>query len=99
MYVLIALPPALLIVSAVGFATVVYMTIIVKAFTMDVIYQLILAILLSELMVLYLIRDYVHESMSMGRAFVLLPIYWFLLGTVTITSPFIPINNWLKTTR
>jgi len=75
------------------------MTIIVKAFTMDVIYQLILAILLSELMVLYLIRDYVHESMSMGRAFVLLPIYWFLLGTVTITSPFIPINNWLKTTR
>jgi Glycosyltransferases, probably involved in cell wall biogenesis len=99
MYVLIALPPALLIVSAVGFATVVYMTIIVKAFTMDVIYQLILAILLSELVVLYLIRDYVHESMSMGRAFVLLPIYWFLLGTVTITSPFIPINNWLKTTR
>jgi len=99
MYVLIALPPALLIASAVGFATVVYMTIIVKAFTMDVIYQLILAILLSELMVLYLIRDYVHESMSMGRAFVLLPIYWFLLGTVTITSPFIPINNWLKTTR
>jgi cellulose synthase/poly-beta-1,6-N-acetylglucosamine synthase-like glycosyltransferase len=99
MYVLIALPPALLIVSAVGFATVAYMTIIVKAFTMDVIYQLILAILLSELMVLYLIRDYVHESMSMGRAFVLLPIYWFLLGTVTITSPFIPINNWLKTTR
>jgi cellulose synthase/poly-beta-1,6-N-acetylglucosamine synthase-like glycosyltransferase len=99
MYVLIALPPALLIVSAVGFATVVYMTIIVKAFTMDVIYQLILAILLSELVVLYLTRDYVHESMSMGRAFVLLPIYWFLLGTVTITSPFIPINNWLKTTR
>jgi len=99
MYVLIALPPALLIASAVGFATVAYMTIIVKAFTMDVIYQLILAILLSELMVLYLIRDYVHESMSMGRAFVLLPIYWFLLGTVTITSPFIPINNWLKTTR
>ncbi|PLC68849.1 glycosyl transferase family 2 [Vulcanisaeta sp. EB80] len=99
MYVLIALPPALLIISAVGFATVVYMTIIVKAFTMDVIYQLILAILLSELVVLYLIRDYVHESMSMGRAFVLLPIYWFLLGTVTITSPFIPINNWLKTTR
>jgi Glycosyltransferases, probably involved in cell wall biogenesis len=99
MYVLIALPPALLIASAVGFATVAYMTIIVKAFTMDVIYQLILAILLSELVVLYLIRDYVHESMSMGRAFVLLPIYWFLLGTVTITSPFIPINNWLKTTR
>jgi cellulose synthase/poly-beta-1,6-N-acetylglucosamine synthase-like glycosyltransferase len=99
MYILIALPPALLIVSAVGFITITYAAIITRAFAMGVVYQLVLVIALSEIAVLYLARNYIRESLGMGKALVLLPIYWFLLATVTVTSPLVPVNNWLKTVR
>ncbi|WP_243678970.1 hypothetical protein [Vulcanisaeta distributa] len=54
---------------------------------------------ISEVVVLYLMRDFINESMDMRKALILLPAYWLLLGTVTITSPLMPVNNWLKTTR
>ncbi|GGI67754.1 hypothetical protein GCM10007112_00950 [Vulcanisaeta souniana JCM 11219] len=99
LYVFIVLPPALLVGSIIGFILVAYMAIITKAYTIAILYQLALAVIMSEMMVLYLMRDFIHESMNMGEAIVLLPIYWLLLGAVTITSPLVPINNWLKTTR
>ncbi|ADY01887.1 Glycosyl transferase, family 2 [Vulcanisaeta moutnovskia 768-28] len=99
LYILIALPPALLFISAVGFIAVTYMVVITKVYALASLYQLVLAMVISEIVVLYLMRDFINESMNMGKAVVLLPIYWLLLGTVTITSPLVPINNWLKTTR
>ncbi|GAB6947485.1 glycosyltransferase family 2 protein [Vulcanisaeta sp. JCM 16161] len=99
LYVLIALPSALLLVSVIGFMAVAYMAVIVRVFTLGSLYQLILAMAISEVVVLYLMRDFISESMNMGRAIILLPAYWLLLGTVTITSPLVPVNNWLKTTR
>ncbi|MGC8607272.1 MAG: glycosyltransferase [Vulcanisaeta sp.] len=99
LYILIALPPALLFISAVGFIAVTYMVVITKVYALASLYQLVLAMVISEIVVLYLMRDFINESMNMGKAIVLLPIYWLLLGTVTITSPLVPINNWLKTTR
>ncbi len=66
---------------------------------MESLYQLVLAMAISEVVVLYLMRDFINESMDMRKALILLPAYWLLLGTVTITSPLMPVNNWLKTTR
>jgi hypothetical protein len=83
----------------VGFITITYAAIITRAFAMGVVYQLVLVIALSEIAVLYLVRNYIRESLGMGKALVLLPIYWFLLATVTVTSPLVPVNNWLKTVR
>ncbi|ADN50229.1 glycosyltransferase [Vulcanisaeta distributa] len=99
LYVLIALPSALLLISIIGFIAVAYMAVIVKVFTLGSLYQLMLAMMISEVVVLYLMRDFINESMNMGRAIILLPAYWLLLGTVTITSPLMPVNNWLKTAR
>jgi cellulose synthase/poly-beta-1,6-N-acetylglucosamine synthase-like glycosyltransferase len=99
LYILISLPPTLLIISAVGFIYVAYVTLINGVFTVSIIYQLILVMILSEIAILYLMKDYVRESMGMGKALILLPLYWFLLGTITIASPFIPSKNWLKTVR
>ena len=99
LYILIALPSALLLISVIGFIAVAYMAVITRIFTLGSLYQLILAMAISEVLVLYLMRDFINESMNMGRAIILLPVYWLLLGTVTITSPLVPVNNWLKTTR
>ena len=99
LYILIALPSALLLISVIGFIAVAYMAVITRIFTLGSLYQLILAMAISEVLVLYLMRDFINESMNMGRAIILLPAYWLLLGTVTITSPLVPVNNWLKTTR
>ncbi len=99
LYVFIALPPSLLVGSFIGFILVAYMAIITKAYAIITLYQLATAVLISEILVLYLMRDFIHESMNMGEAIILLPIYWLLLGAVTVTSPLVPINNWLKTTR
>ena len=99
LYILIALPSALLLISIIGFIAVAYMAVITRIFTLGSLYQLVLAMAISEVLVLYLMRDFINESMNMGRAIILLPAYWLLLGTVTITSPLVPVNNWLKTTR
>ncbi|WP_243676022.1 hypothetical protein [Vulcanisaeta distributa] len=99
LYILIALPSALLLISVIGFIAVAYMTVIGRVFTLGSLYQLVLAMIVSEVVVLYLMRDFINESMNIGRAIILLPAYWLLLGTVTITSPLMPINNWLKTNR
>ena len=99
LYILIALPSALLLISVIGFIAVAYMAVITRVFTLGSLYQLVLAMAISEVVVLYLMRDFINESMNMGRAIILLPAYWLLLGTVTITSPLVPVNNWLKTTR
>ncbi|MGC8542378.1 MAG: glycosyltransferase [Vulcanisaeta sp.] len=99
LYLLIVLPPALLLVSVIGFFIIAYMSVVIKMYALGVVYQLVFAIIISEMMVLYMMRDSIRESIGMGKSMVLLPIYWLLLGTVTITSPLIPINNWLKTVR
>ncbi len=99
LYLLIVLPPALLLVSVIGFFIIAYMSVVIKMYALGVVYQLVFAIIISEMMVLYMMRDFIRESIGMGKSMVLLPIYWLLLGTVTITSPLIPINNWLKTVR
>jgi len=99
LYLLIVLPPALLLVSVIGFFIIAYMSVVIKMYALGVVYQLVFAIIISEMIVLYMMRDFIRESIGMGKSMVLLPIYWLLLGTVTITSPLIPINNWLKTVR
>ncbi len=66
LYVLIALPSALLLISIIGFIAVAYMAVIVKVFTLGSLYQLILAMIISEVVVLYLMRDFINESMNMG---------------------------------
>ncbi len=99
MYILIALPSALLLISIIGFIAVTYMAVITRILALGSLYQLIFAMAISEVVVLYLMRDFINESMNMGRAIILLPAYWLLLGTVTITSPLVPVNNWLKTAR
>ncbi len=68
LYVFIVLPPALLVGSIIGFILVAYMAIITKAYTIAILYQLALAVIMSEMMVLYLMRDFIHESMNMGEA-------------------------------
>ncbi|GAB6943579.1 glycosyltransferase [Vulcanisaeta sp. JCM 14467] len=99
LYILIALPSALLLISIIGFIAVTYMAVITRILALGSLYQLIFAMAISEVVVLYLMRDFINESMNMGRAIILLPAYWLLLGTVTITSPLVPVNNWLKTAR
>ncbi len=99
LYVLIALPSALLLISIIGFVAVAYMAIIARALSLSSLYQLVLAMAISEFVVMYLMRDFISESMNVIRAIILLPAYWLLLGTVTLTSPLVPVSNWLKTTR
>ena len=99
LYVLIALPSALLLISAVGLVVIAYMAVIVRMLALGSLYQLVFMMVMSEFIILYLMRDFISESMNMIRAIILLPAYWLLLGTVTVASPFMPVSNWLKTTR
>jgi cellulose synthase/poly-beta-1,6-N-acetylglucosamine synthase-like glycosyltransferase len=98
-YLLTASPPAMLIITTMGFNYTMYMVLTANP---DIEATLYIAstILSTNILTLYVARSLMfNESATLGKIILLLPAYWFLVGSIALVSPLVPVRGWLKTTR
>ncbi|WP_238375013.1 glycosyltransferase [Vulcanisaeta thermophila] len=98
-YLIMIIPSALIVVSSLGAMVITYMALINGGGPWTPILQLVIIMVASEFIALYVIRDFIRESMYMLESSILLPIYWLLVGALAVASPLVPIGHWLKTER